>query len=310
MRRDIRLTRELADQIVFGMENQDNDFYLDLEAQAVIPEPPDLGDGGERYVALPPWRSVDGYNLMERFVGSLRNPIYRERLRTILASGRGVFRQFKQALGEREDIERLWLTFKQREMRSIVSEWVNDLRELWGLERLTLSDEEETLPLISSDFVIGAGDRSIAELVSTFDRRAFGENHEGDSELLVDLLYDYHRAGKPDPAAPDSEFLVARTPGQDLAGVLWAVILRREAVSVSVVTQLYVIPEYRGLGLAGALLREHLLGCHTRGYSESVVEFTGGAGEFGEHLTELGFSPESGTMRTRLDRWFRENEGV
>ena len=117
MKRDIRLTRELADQIVFGMENQNHVFYLDLDTQTVVPDPPGLADADARYVRLPSWRPVDGYNLMARFVASLRNPIYRERLRTILGSGRGAFRQFKDAIGEREDIERLWLAFKQRKMR-------------------------------------------------------------------------------------------------------------------------------------------------------------------------------------------------
>ena len=95
MMRDIRLTRELADQIVFGMENQDHVFYLDLDTQTIVPDPPGLGDSETRYVRLPPWRSVDGHNLMARFVASLRNPIYRERLRTILASGRGALYLFQ-----------------------------------------------------------------------------------------------------------------------------------------------------------------------------------------------------------------------
>ncbi|MEE8442019.1 MAG: GNAT family N-acetyltransferase [Spirochaetia bacterium] len=306
--RDIRLTRELADQIVFGMENQDHVFYLDLDTQTIVPDPLGLGDADARYVRLPPWRSVDGHNLMARFVTSLRNPIYRERLRTILASGRGAFRQFKDAIGEREDIERLWLAFKQREMRGIVGGWVNDLRELWGLERLELSDDEETFPLIATDFVISEGDESQQDLVIVLDREAFAENYENDSESLVDLLYDYHRAGMPNPGDPDSTILVVETPGQEIAGFVWAVTLRRREIAVTVVAQLYVLPEYRGMGLAGALIREHLLRCHDRGFSEAVVELIGRAGEYEDDLSELGLVRDSGTMRVRLDRWFRENE--
>jgi len=308
--RDFRLTRELADQIVFGMENQDHEFYLDLDSQTVVPEPPDLSDDSERYVGLPPWRSVDGYNLMERFVASLRNPIYRERLRAILASGRGVFRQFKQALAERDDIERLWFAFKQREMRGLVSEWVNDLRELRGLDRLELSEDEETLPLIASDFVISPGGASHVQIVRKLDRESFAETHDGDSPALVDLLYDFHRRGELDPESPDSEILVAETPAQDLAGFVWSVRLRSGAAVVSVVAQIYVIPEYRGLGLASALLRDHLLRCHQQGYTEAVLELSGSNGEFEEHLTELGFGRESGAVRIRIDHWFRKNEGA
>ena len=309
MKRDIQLTRELADQIVFGMENQAEVFYLDLDTQTVVPDPSDLaGADTERYIRLPPWRSVDGYNLMARFVASLRNPMYRERLRTILASGRGAFRQFKDVIGEREDIERLWLAFKQREMRRIVAGWANDLRELWGLERQELSEDEETFPLIASDFVISDGDEAQRDLVKALDRKAFAENYESDSEPLVDLLYDYHRAGIPNPGDPDSVVLVAQTPGQEIAGFVWAVTLRRGEIVVTVVAQLYVLPEYRGMGLARALLREHLLRCHDRGYSEAVVELIGHACEYEDDLSELGLIRDSGTVRVRLDHWFRENE--
>ena len=294
MKRDIRLTRELADQIVFGMENQNHVFYLDLDTQTVVPDPPGLADADARYVRLPSWRPVDGYNLMARFVASLRNPIYRERLRTILGSGRGAFRQFKDAIGEREDIERLWLAFKQRKMRGTVTEWVNDLRELWGLERLELTEDEETLPLIASDFVISDGDEGHADLARTLDREAFAENYESDSELLVNLLYDYHRAGMSDPGNPDSAILVAETPGKEVAGFVWAVTLRRGAETAD-------RDEARRL-------REHLLRCHSRGYSEAVVELIGRACEYEDGLSELGLARDSGTMRVRLDRWFRENE--
>lgn len=308
MERDIRLTRELADQIVFGMENQGHVFCLDLDTQTVVPDPPGLTDADARYVRLPAWRPVDGYNLMARFVASLRNPIYRERLRTILGSGRGAFRQFKDVIGEREDIERLWLAFKRREMTGTVTEWVNDLRELWGLERLELSEDEETLPLIASDFVISEGDEGHADLVRALDRDAFTENYESDSEQLVNLLYNYHRAGIPEPGSPDSAILVAETPGREIAGFVWAVTLRHGEIVVSVVAQLYVLPEYRGMGLARALLREHLLRCHRGGYSEAVVELIGRAGDYEDNLSELGLARDSGTMRVRLDRWFRENE--
>jgi len=309
MERDIRLTRELADQIVFGMENQAHEYYLDLNTQTIVPDPPDLAKvDTERYVPLPSWRSVDGYNLMARFVASLRNPIYRERLRASLASGRGAFRQFKDVIGEREDIERLWLAFKQREMREIVAGWMNDLRELWGLDRLELSEVEETAPLIASDFVISDGGEAHYDLVRTLDRQAFAENYENDSEPLVDLLYNFQRAGLADPGDRDSTILVAETPGLEVAGFVWAVTLRRGKIAVSVVTQLYVLPEYRGMGLARTLLREHFLRCHNRGYSEAIVELFGQACDYAGDLSELGLARDSATMRLRLDRWFRENE--
>jgi len=308
MRRDIHLTRELVDQIVFGMENQDQEFYLDLETQTVVPDPPDIEEEAERYVDLPPWSSVDGYNLMERFVGSLRNPIYRERLRKILASGRGVFRQFKQTVSERDDIEKLWFGFKQKEMSAVVAEWANDLRELWGLERQELSDAEETLPLIATDFVISEAQKPDLDRISALDRVAFAENFPEDSQRLVDLLYRHHRRAIPIPDHVESECLVARTPGEELAAFLWAVLLRDGGLVVPVVVQLFVMPEYRGLGLAKALLREHLVRGHKRGYAETVLNLAGSAFRLEKSLSEEGFVPESISMRVSHTRWFRENE--
>jgi GNAT superfamily N-acetyltransferase len=312
--RDIQLNRELVDQIVFGMENQDHVFYLDLETRTVVPEPAGVTETESagatgRFVRLPQWRSADGYNLMSKFVATLRNPIYRERLRGILASGRGVFRQFKDAVGEREDIERLWHAFKQREMRHIVAGWVNDLRELWGLERLELDENEATDELVAADFVFGDGGERGADTVRRLDRVAFAENHAGLSEPMVDLLYEYRRAALPDPGGPESEVLLAETPAREIVGFLWAVVLSGDGVTASVVAQLYVLPEYRGIGIARSLLRTYLVRCHDRRYTNVIVELVGSGCELEDELSDLGLSRSGATMAARLDKWARENGG-
>lgn len=312
MERDIRLTRELVDQIVFGMENQDSDFHLDLEEQVVVPGPDvDADADAERYVPLPEWRPVDGYNLMERFVAELRNPIFRERLRSILASGRGVFRQFKNALRERPDIERLWFGFKQREMRALVGDWINDLREQWGLERLSLEDDsEETLSLIETDFTFTDGDERTVALVRSVDRDAFAESFPDDPEAVVGALYEFHRAGLPGPEDGDSALLACQTPAGETAAVLWSVLRHTGEVTLSVVVQLYVSPEYRGLGLARALLREHLLRCHAGGVQEILVTLPGAAAAMESSMEEPRMARASVTARISTDRWHREDQGV
>ena len=76
-------------------------------------------------------------------------------MRDALSAGRGVFRNFKNALKQSRDLERSWYRFKEREMRRVVAEWYNQEREAAGLERLG-PEPEETEDLTVSDFVVDA----------------------------------------------------------------------------------------------------------------------------------------------------------
>ncbi|MFW6313725.1 MAG: UPF0158 family protein, partial [Spirochaetota bacterium] len=204
MNPSLRLTRELIDQIVFGMENQDREYVLDTEEATVIPaEQIPEGAPAERYLSLPAWRSVDGYNLMEQFVATLHNPIFRSRLRAILASGRGVFRQFKDTVRERREIERLWFNFKERAMRDLVTDWYNDLREHEGLERLeAMVAETETDQLVESDFAFRGVEAGEVELIRSLDREAFDEVFSDTEAGIVEAFYAQFRDGLPGPGEP------------------------------------------------------------------------------------------------------------
>jgi GNAT superfamily N-acetyltransferase len=309
MGEELHFSRELLNQVVFGMENQAGDYVLDLDEGEVIPASPGVTDAHEeRYLRLPEWRSVDGYNLMEKFVLTLRNPIYRERLRSILASGRGVFRQFKNAVGEREDIRRLWLSFKQREMRVVVADWLNEVRELRGLSRLELSEDEETDPLIATDFVLRDDDGSFSMRIAELDRVAFRENHPDKSPATLELLYRCRTAGWPHPQDRESRSVLAETPSGEVVGFLWSVTLRHEDAAVSVVRQIYVDPEFRGLGLAATLLRSHALSCWDERLDAVHIDLAGSACDYEDSLAELGFVRDSVSMRVTADTWFRNNE--
>lgn len=297
-------TRELLDRIVYGMENQDTEFLLDTEDGEIVEES-DVHEDESRFVALPDWRPVDGYNLMARFVAELRNPVYRERLRSILASGRGVFRQFKDAVGERKDIERLWHQFKQREMRAIAAEWVNDIREIQGLERMQLTEEEDTEPLVAADFEFTEGSQETRKIAAALDPDAFRENFDDVPAGLQDLLYEHFRSGSPGPADPDSSILVAKTPGDDVAALLWAFRRQAAGTSLAVVRLIYVYPEYRGLGLARQLLREQMERSRAEGCSDLVIELAGRSVGFGDAIEELGFRLERASMRVDLEEWVR-----
>ncbi len=121
MRPNIELSKELLDQVIFGMENQDQIFFLDLDHLKVFSssELEAMEPGGD-LVEIPEWRSVDGYNLMERFVAELKNPLVKLELQQILSSGRGVFRQLQTCLKEDREGEKLWFFYKDRHMKHLV----------------------------------------------------------------------------------------------------------------------------------------------------------------------------------------------
>jgi len=156
------LTKALIDDILFAMEDQMGEFMLDTVEGVVAggPDDPDLlederddddGEGGERYIELPEWDSADGFRLMERFAAGFKNPIVRDELTSALSLGRGVFRAFKDTLGRHPEAEKLWFSYKDREMKREIIRWYNGLREEWGIEKIGI-EPEDTDDLVSEDF--------------------------------------------------------------------------------------------------------------------------------------------------------------
>ncbi len=308
---EFELSKELIDQIIFGMENQEQNFFVDAETQQVIGRDEiDEVEVNTRYFPIPEWESVHGYNLMERFVSSLRNPIYREQLRSILSSGRGVFRQFKNTVKQRSDIERLWFVFKEREMRREVFRWYNALRDVWGLEHIDL-ETDNTEELVLSDFSFQVwssdGEGEPAELIKSLDRSAFFEMLPDLSPKAVEGLYADRRGGECAPEDENSFVLTSLTPEEEWAGFIWAVEEEKTGGLHSKILQLYVYPEYRGLGLAKALLDQYLKTSFERSVESVSVELFGNALFMRDTFSVMGFSLFSQIMDIDLQRWHDEN---
>jgi len=311
------LTPEVIDQITFAMENQESGFSFDTETSVVIQDQALAEKDPERYLAIPDWGSADGFHLMEKFVASLRNPVAREKLRAALGSGKGVFRSFKNALKEQEEIEKLWFSFKDRELKLRVVEWYDDLCERWGWERIPPEPEEdETGELVLSDFEFGleTGDR--LALVRSYDREAFFEIHSGLPPVIVDERYRLSRSGV-DPAAASSLVLSALTPEGELAGFVWAVEESYDADSTRDAppfgslrllraVQLYVLSEYRGLGIAKALIGHLCAIAVERGGWRLSIDLAGGGEVLQDFLEEMGFIVVSRTLALDVERWAEE----
>ena len=302
-RMEFEISPELVDQVIFGMENQDSEYVLDAERRQVIrirDIPEEEAEAEDRYVPLPEWQSVHGYNLMEQFVATIRNPIYRESLREVLAAGRGVFRQFKNTLKQRPDIEQLWFRFKEREMRRIVLDWYNQFRESWGLSKVQL-DFEETDDLVASDFSFRFDPPEYRQRVTERDRQAFEEMFPDAAPAYVQELYRQRRVLEPES---ERTAIVAETPAGEFAGFLLAreVNLERKLLLARIL-QLYVEKEYRGLGIARAMVQKFCEQAYGRGIERINVELAGGALCMVDFFRMTGFTPFSQTLELDLNRW-------
>lgn len=295
MNQSANLSSELVDQIIFGMENQEHTYFLDLDKLEIISDSEldqnvEDGEGSGDLVPIPGWESVDGYNLMEGFVAALKNPLAREQLRRILQSGRGVFRQFKNALKEQPEVEKLWFAYKDREMKRHVLEWFNTIRESRGLEALK-AEIPETEDLVLSDFEIHEmEDPRELQDASDLDRAMFSLVFADPREAAY--WYSFRRDHLPPIDSPDEGCIVlgVYNPGGELCGFLWAL---HDEVSprkvIAHILQLYVDPAYRGLGIAATLLEHYLQNSRSEDIRQVHFENWAGVGFLGPMLERQGF---------------------
>jgi len=305
---DWEFDKELKDQIIYCMENQERTYLLDIRTGVIMPEGKiDETQVGTRFHRLPQWRSLEGYQLMERFVSTIRNPIFREELREAISTGSGVFRNFKGVLKRRKELEKLWFAFKEKEMTAVVYDWYNQIREMEGLERLSLPPEE-TEELVSSDFTITEEVGEHLEAIYDLDRSVFLESYPGRDP---DRIIEYHartREGLPAPDSEQSMALVAVTPGGDFVGFAWAV--ERDdppnAGTVVDLIQLAVSKEYQGLGLGHALLKRLLNGASKTGAERVRIHLSGRFLSAAKLFELRGFEVSSQDMEldlSRMERW-------
>jgi ribosomal protein S18 acetylase RimI-like enzyme len=295
---EFTLNSELVEQIIFAMEDQQNEYYVhrgsgELLREDEIEEDETPDESEDPFVPIPEWRPVDGFLVMEKFVARLRNPLLRDQLKDALASGRGVFRKFKDILKASPEVERLWFVFKERELRKVVWQWYNEHRELAGLERLEEEPEQEDdlEDLLASDFAILPVLPRHLDALRELDERAFMTRFsEADPDRVTDLFRE-SRGSLPDPQSEGSLVFVAETPEEDFAGFVWAVEQTDPIVPGRIlrVQQLAVVQRYQGVGLGSMLLRRLIAEARDRGYHRLRSELSGTGLQLAGFFRELGF---------------------
>jgi ribosomal protein S18 acetylase RimI-like enzyme len=231
---------------------------------------------------------------MERFAAGFRNPPVRDKLTAALDRGKGVFRAFKDVLNAHPEAEQLWFAFKEREMRRVIINWYNGLREEWGLERIG-TEPEETEDLVLEDFRFREGGGDDRMLARTLHEQCREEQAGGPG----------NPRGKQDraPAAetedrtfPGDIFLVAETGSGEFAGYVSGC----RSGTVLRIAALEVRPEYRGLGVGEALLIRFLERIDSRNVSEVQIDLPAGVEGFSRVLVRESFKPQSTRYRLQV----------
>ena len=302
---DFDLSNELIDQIIFAMEDQQQKFVISGSSGELF-RSDEVPDNTRTCFDLPDWQPIDGFNLMEKFVSHLRNPIFRDQLKDALSSGKGVFRQFKDILKKNREIEQRWFLFKAREMKQVIRRWYNEQRELAGLTRLG-PEPEETGDLLLSDFTIDLGEKRHLEEVLRLDRKAFLENHPKASKDRLEQVYGQMRKVQPGPLSEGSLVLVAETPAGEFSGFAWGIEFENtvEESWLLKIVMIAVVKHYRGLGLGSMLLNEILKRAHERIYDGVEIELSGLSLGIATFLESHGFAVSRLALTLDLNDWGR-----
>jgi GNAT superfamily N-acetyltransferase len=192
------LTQELIDDIIFWMESQNGDFVINTETGEILNAeelPTELKTDSvpqNQYVEIPAWGPADGFGLMENFTASLKNPSARKKLAAALNQGRGVFRAFKDTLAELPHVEKIWFSYKERELKKVARIWYAGLCEETGIKKIG-EEPEETDELIIEDFLFTVKKEKTRILITasnSLDIRAGKITAKiNDGELAVEELF-------------------------------------------------------------------------------------------------------------------------
>lgn len=251
------LSEELINQIIFAMEDQNADCIFDASTGEIVPNTVEADFN--RYYTLPEWNSVNGFRIMERFVSVLRNPLARQELRDVLFCGKGVFRNFKNVLKQYPEIERMWFSFKEKEIKQYILRWYNALCDAWGLEKLG-EEPEETDELVYEDFSFRIYDSAKDDESVMFASRIIMNEiedlwPEGEVGSAIVELWQAQCS----MASVNEEFaMLTEAFDGEFAGFISAIPLPKFSKKTVLLTTLFVLPSFRGLGLGKELLARYL----------------------------------------------------
>lgn len=247
------LTESLLNEIQSALENQEEQFLVDAAQNKLVQKTDGLKGDDEFFYDLPEWDSAAGFKLREDFVERLNAPIAHEALQEVLHSGRGVFRNFRNVIKDYPEVEKKWHIYKNEKMMCYINNWYNNLREVWGLEKLDyVPDSDDSL--IHDDFSFTAYNQQDKKELVLYMNAAFRERNENLSPELSQALYNIWLEQFELAESKGELGFICRSFSNDFAGCITVSQFLQKQEKVMVLTSLFVPEAFRGLGIGTELL--------------------------------------------------------
>ncbi|MFA7109523.1 MAG: UPF0158 family protein [Sphaerochaetaceae bacterium] len=255
MNKKFNLKSEVISEIVFYMENQDQEAVFDLEEEKVVPLQEEDEADEDNFVGLPDWSSRDGFALMECFCGECNNLQIKEALLNELnAHKKGVFRRFKGVLENYPVYLNKWYVFKDEKMIERIKQWYQELSGEDVVKNEFFPEEMvPTEALLLEDFTIKYGYSNYKEEIE---------------EILNSYKNKYSLISSFLENSKNEESLVALDTNDKVAAFILFTFVNEKKVQVLFY---YVKEEFRGMGLFNLLLSDFNAGMKRRKVDE--IEF-------------------------------------
>ncbi len=301
-----QLTPEIIDMIIFGMENQFDEYCVDIKTGDVISETQayeeyDDEDIDSFVIPVPDWLPADGFQLMEGFTASLHNPVYKEALGKVLSAGRGAFRNFKNIVKEHESLEQQWYLHKEKVMRSRVIEWYNLNSEILKYSDID-ENTDETENLILTDFVFIADCSRWKNLIKEKSDESIMESL-GDQEIITaEYLISRNRSFL-NISGNIPLVICAETADGEFAGFISGGIIKTGDTRsiIAIANTIWVEKKFRGMGLARHLIDNFSQNAVAAKCKKLIFELTGRGPILNSTLEARGFSGFLTTMEVNTE---------
>ena len=247
------LTESLLDEIITALENQEQQFLVDAAQNKLVEKTDGLKGDDEFFYELPEWDSASGFKLREDFVKNLNSPLAHEALQEVLHSGRGVFRNFRNVIKDYPEVEKRWHIYKNNKMMCYINNWYNNLREVWGLEKLDYVPESDD-NLIRDDFSFTAYNQENKKELLLHMNAAFRERNENLSQELSQAIYNIWLEQFELGQSKGELGFICRSFSNDFAGCITVSQVSQKQEKVMVLTSLFVPEAFRGLGIGTELI--------------------------------------------------------